>query len=71
MNLGDVVRPVVSLAGLDSRQQYRVEHLEETFLTTIAYLRDASGALHPVENAHTFVEVVKSMPRTPSTLFPA
>lgn len=65
---GDVVRPVISAAGLDARRQYVVHHVEgPTPWLSIAYLRDEAGRLlPPVANAHVFLERVgPPMPRRP------
>lgn len=69
MNLGDVVRPVVTIAGLDSRCMYRVIGVERApFGYTLAFLVDAAGAsMPPVENAHLVLEVVKASTIKPST----
>lgn len=67
MKVGDIVRPIVSTAGLDSKQQYRVEHVENAPLgVTLAFLVDAQGAnMRAVENAHLVLEVVTVISRRP------
>lgn len=58
---GSVVRPVVTIAGLDSRKLYFVANIERTAMGyTLAFLTGPTGALLPVENAHLVLEVVST-----------
>lgn len=61
MTPGTLVRPIVSLAGLDNRRQYTVREFIGTPFASIVYLVDAvTGAqLPPVENGHLILEPVK------------
>lgn len=62
MQVGTIVRPFVSLAGLDARRMYRVAHVESPSpFASLHYLVDlSSGAqLPPIENAEVLLEVVR------------
>jgi hypothetical protein len=61
MQIGDIVRPVVRIAGLDSRKLYRIASIEATPFYSLAYLTGPDGALSaPVENAHLVLEQVRT-----------
>lgn len=73
MSTGDFVRPVVALAGLDSRLVYKVAHVERAlFGYTVCYLNDPSdGKLVTVENAQLILEIVSVVPTMrPAALLP-
>lgn len=61
---GDSVRPVVALAGLDSRLVYKVAHVEATaFGYALCYLTcPIDGSLVTVENAQLILEKVGATP---------
>lgn len=66
MNLkpGDVVRPVVSIATLDARRMYRVQHVERPSpFTSLVYL---DGTAAPVENGHLVLELVSTATTKPA-----
>lgn len=63
MQTGDVVRPVVSIAGLESTRLYRLAHFEAPSpFASVAFLETEGGALVVVENAHLVLE--KALPST-------
>lgn len=66
--VGTVVRPVVTIAGLDSCRQYRVHHLIQTPFYSLAWLvrADDESWFHVVENAHAVLEVVETRSVTPA-----
>lgn len=65
---GSIVRPIVAVAGLDSRRQYRVSHAVQTPFCSLAWLEraDDSQLIHVVENAHAVLEVVETRSLTPA-----
>ncbi|MFZ5440483.1 MAG: hypothetical protein ACOZQL_10770 [Myxococcota bacterium] len=72
MKIGDVVRPVVTIAGLNAKLQYVVQHVERGALGyELAFLTDEAGDhLHAVENAHLVLEVVRAPTMKPAAAFP-
>lgn len=68
---GSVVRPVITIAGLDARQLYRVTHIERaSFGYVLAFLTDSFGITRPIENAHLVLEVVQTATLRPSAALP-
>ncbi len=63
MRIGTVVRPVITIAGLDAHRTYRVAHVEApTPLASVHYLVDLTAegtTLLPVVNAALVLEVVR------------
>lgn len=62
--VGSIVRPVISIAGLDPTRMYRVRHVEQPSpFDSLTYLEDAVNGfalLAPIERAHLVLEVVST-----------
>lgn len=65
---GSIVRPVVSVAGLDARLLYRVAHVVQTPFYSLAWLdrADDPTLFHLVENAHTVLELAQTRAINPA-----